>query len=349
MQYLAASSRQPEFRRKTSVLLLTLLLLVGCGGSALSNGDGSAGGGGSPSAGAAGGSGMAGGAGASCTIGDKTYASGSGTFLGPDGCNRCSCLDGKLACTLLACDPPPPKLCGGLAGGSCDSGEYCRLPDGTQCGAADQSGECTRIPRACTDNAAPVCGCDGKQYRNACSATLAGVNVAHTGACETSPPGSCSVTVDGARYPDGTGDIPAGDGCNVCTCQMGTLICTARPCKAPTPCGGFAGNICAADEYCAYGPEGMCGAADAASICKPRPKACSTLYQPVCGCDGRTYTNTCTAAREGSGVLVTGTCPAASCVVGDVIYPDGTRNIQGPACSLCSCSNGTFSCDPRGC
>ena len=38
-----------------------------------------------------------------CLYGGKTYKSGEG-FPSEDGCNSCSCEDGQVACTLIACE-----------------------------------------------------------------------------------------------------------------------------------------------------------------------------------------------------------------------------------------------------
>ena len=73
-------------------------------------------------------------------------------------------------------------------------------------------------------------------------------------------------------------------------------------------CGGIAGLSCRRGDYCAYQP-GVCGRiADAAGTCQPRPRFCTRIYQPVCGCDGRTYSNACVAASSGASVSYSGQC-----------------------------------------
>lgn len=62
---------------------------------------------------------------------------------------------------------------------SCSSAEYCA----TEEGRCDGSGTCTARPATCPPAPAPVCGCDGKTYTNACAAATAGVSVDYTGPC----------------------------------------------------------------------------------------------------------------------------------------------------------------------
>jgi hypothetical protein len=97
-----------------------------------------------------------------------------------------------------------------------------------------------------------------------------------------------------------------------CSTQDGATGEVDRPASRPSAedvgfCGGVAGIACAEGEYCAY-PVGTCGEGDHPGECRPRPEMCTMDYDPVCGCDGRTYSNACTAAAEGVSIRFGGPC-----------------------------------------
>src|SRR6185369_12913237 len=94
------------------------------------------------------------------------------------------------------------KKCGGLIGAVCGAGDYCEYKASQACGFADQQGTCQPKPQACAEIFSPVCGCNGKDYGNACEANGAGTSVAHNGACASA----------GARCGNGT-------------CGAGTVCC----------------------------------------------------------------------------------------------------------------------------
>ncbi len=168
------------------------------------------------------------------------------------------------------------STCGGLLGAMCAANQYCNFPAAAQCGAADQTGKCAAKPQVCTEIYAPVCGCDGMTYSSDCVAAGAGISVANTGEC-------------------------AGGG--------------------GTSCGGRGGGTCGTGEFCFYTPAAMCGRADAPGTCVKVPKdaACDAVYDPVCGCDGKTYSNDCTATVAGASVDHTGACGTATDVCGGLL------------------------------
>jgi len=88
----------------------------------------------------------------------------------------------------------------------------------------------------------------------------------------------------------------------------GGLCCAIGKDPMQRACGARAGDTCSATEFCAYEPPQLCGRADAQSFCAPRPEECIELYAPVCGCDQRTYENSCFANAAGTGIYTAGEC-----------------------------------------
>ncbi len=238
----------------------------------------------------------------------------------------------KRACVISECEPRP----------GCE--ERCEihgqrllhrcLEDGVElerCRAEARMATEACIEAECRDCACPavydpVCGIDGMTYGNACEAGCAGVQILHEGPCEP----KCRPIACLPICPLGHNIGP--DGCPRCECtpppgcesdddcgddQVCRQICSLRPCRIDQPdCAPCFG-------VCLNRPEPPC--------------VCPEIYDPVCGADGKTYSNGCFADCEDVEIAHEGRCSDqcrtnADCDNRRVCYPP-TKTCQ-PECAI---------------
>ena len=260
-----------------------------------------------------------------------------------------------------------PVVCGGDAGYTCTAGQFCKREPGL-C-SADDKGVGTKEPSTCPGTSAPVCGCDGTTYDNACLADAAGVSVQHAGACETQAAcggtagatcaadqfckrdeGACAADAQGVctglpvTCPSALAPVCGCDGqtySNSCFADVaGVAVQHDGPCVPGAACGGVDGGTCPQGEFCKP-PLGHCDLG-AAGACEAIPPACPKTDAPVCGCDGKTYSNSCFADAASVAIDHPGACS------GDQHLCGGTGGVTCAAGEFCDRPTGACAPDAQG-
>ncbi len=222
-----------------------------------------------------------------------------------------------------ACDDPRCE-----ESADCEAREFCALPDGCEDGAV---GVCEMAPQDCTgEPQARVCGCDERTYENDCERRQAGVGKLRDGRCDAQ---ACTRREDCPRnreYCDlGLCVDPNSEGLclerprecrtpvegeEVCGCDGQTYPSDCRRQQAEAslfamgPCRVCSPSVsCIRGSFCEY-TGGDCGQPRSVGLCADVPTACPRNVDPVCGCNGRTYSNDCNRRQAGVALDHTGGC-----------------------------------------
>lgn len=182
----------------------------------------------------------------------------------------------------------------------------------------------------CPSTASPVCGSDGNTYLNSCYAEAAGVYDYTPGTCFDD---SCIDPTQIDPYATCTTDYDPVCGCNgvtyanACTADAAGVVSTN-----PGPC--------ATNDNC-YDPIYVVNSSNTSvnNNTGVITAHCPTTYDPVCGCNGVTYRNSCLAEASGIRMYTPGSCESA-CIDPTEIDTDATCTTEYDP--VCGCNGVTY-------
>lgn len=198
------------------------------------------------------------------------------------------------------------KACASNA--QCEPGWFCERDSRNSC---QGSGHCNPIGNCGGCGACRVCGCDGNTYPDIQTACLASANfvTSEAGCGETIQTVGTGVNAGSTRYATPCGKSE--------DCSTGELCCMITrycyPASDPDRCREPPAGTrfpCTADDQCHFFEYCLGDGCSGPGGCVPfGPKEdCGVTLEPVCGCDGTSYTSAACAASRGVRVASKGEC-----------------------------------------
>ena len=268
----------------------------------------------------------------------------------PEGCVAAGCPSGEV-CTLLE-DRCVPSGCfcsesgwactDDCSGGTCVPELSCLAPHPAGC-TQDGCAEGFRCDRSEVVCAPSYCGCDEDSNSWVCSRDCGGggVCVADDSASSCGPnPAGCTQEGCAEGFFCDRSDVDCAPSYCGCDEEAGQWLCT-RDCGGGGTCRPIFPGECNRDRDCAVGQFCVRGSCETG--------VCTMDYNPVCGVDGRTYSNACFARLAHVAIAHHGPCarPGDGC---DGPNPAGCTQegcARGEVCdrSEVTCAPSACGCD----